>query len=321
MSCAADHAVELVAAGCADAAIRSFCGAELPAPPLPPPAPPGAHPPPLHQQTLGHMQLMLGYSAAPEYVRGFANVIMSGVNGYNATAPSGAVTNVWEARVEPEVLLTVWGLRSFVSMPNVFDAVRSDAPGWRETIASWGRVVRPLAERGVVVGVFVGDESCSGFSCPYSNISAIVDAVRAAVGGGSGRPPWIYDNEAGPWNPDSWGLARWPRIPPNLDLISFDWYVPDAGVQEVTVCRQKYERYLYPLLGPAQRVMLVPYTAGCDPSVCLAAECADPTLCPSPGQMDCPMELQAANNVRRLRGYMDWALNDSRIAGFHPWHI
>ena len=29
--------------------------------------------------------------------------------------------------------------------------------------------------------------------------------------------------------------------------------------------------------------------------------------------MDCPMELQAANNVRRLRGYedMDWALNDS----------
>ena len=47
MRCAAAHAVELVRAGCTDAAIAAFCGAPAPQPPLPPPLPAGAHPPPL----------------------------------------------------------------------------------------------------------------------------------------------------------------------------------------------------------------------------------------------------------------------------------
>ena len=315
MRCAAAHAVELVRAGCTDAAIAAFCGAPAPQPPQPPPLPAGAHPPPLPLQTLGHMQLMLGYSTAPEYVHGFANAIMAGVNGYNATAPDGTVTSAWSSRIDPATLFQVWGLRSFAIMPDVFAAVRTNAHGWRETIASWGRVVRPLADSGVVVGVFVGDESCSGFNCPFSNISAIVDAVRDAVGGGGGKPPWIYDNEQGPWNPSSWGLSKWPAIPTNLDLISFDWYVPNlhlppsTGQDEPRVCRQKYEQFLYPKMADHQRVMVVPFTAGCDPATCEA------------NNISCPMESQAAVNVARLRGYYDWARNDSRVAGFDPWHI
>ena len=126
----------------------------------------GARNPPLSQQTLGHMQLMLGYSTAPEYVHGFSNVIMAGVNDYNATAADGTVTNIYDNALDPETLLTVWGLRSFVSMPNVFAQVRANSPGWRETIASWGRRVRPLADRGIVVGVFVGDRELQQLCVP-----------------------------------------------------------------------------------------------------------------------------------------------------------
>ena len=313
MGCVGNHATELVADGCTDPALRAFCGE-------PPPAPPASAPSqmPLPQQTLGHMQLMLGYSTAPEYVRGFANVIMAGVSGYNQTAPDGAVTLVSGSRVDPTTLKTVWGLRSFVSMPNVFAAVRANAHGWRETIASWGRVVRPLADSGIVIGVFVGDESCSNFNCPFSNISAIVDAVRTAVGGGNGKPPWIYDNEQGPWNPSSWGLSRWPEIPRNLDLISFDFYYPNlgglpnatvAGQSEPHACREKYNQYLYPKLAEHQRVMLVPFTAACDVDVCELHN------------VSCTMEEQAAVNVARLQAYYEWAINDTRVAGFDPWHV
>ena len=55
-----------------------------------------------------------------------------------------------------------------------------------------------------------------------------------------------------------------------MDLISFDFYYPDAGPQEAEECRKNYEQYLYPKLRDHQRVMLVPYTAGCDPAVCFA---------------------------------------------------
>ena len=79
-------------------------------PPMPPHVPPGTHPKPLNVQTLGHMQLMLGYSTAPEYVHCIANVIVSDVSGWNATAPSGLVTRVWGGSADgPEALMTVWG--------------------------------------------------------------------------------------------------------------------------------------------------------------------------------------------------------------------
>lgn len=34
-----------------------------------------------------------------------------------------------------------------------------------------------------------------------------------------------------------------------------------------------------------------------------------------------PLHVQQANVVEKLRGYWAWAQNDSRIAGFCPWHF
>ena len=51
-----------------------------------------------------------------------------------------------------------------------------------------------------------------------------------------------------------------------MDLISFDFYDPGSGTVEPQVCRQRCEQYLYPKLQAHRRVMLVPYTAVCDPS-------------------------------------------------------
>ena len=86
---------------------------------------------------------------------------------------------------------------------------------------------------------------------------------------------------------------------------------PDApnGRAEPIRARKIYEQCLYPKLQPHQRVMQVPYIAANNPLVCAHYN------------RSCPLAPQAEQNVLRLRGYFEWARNDSRVGGMVPWHF
>jgi hypothetical protein len=74
------------------------------------------------------------------------------------------------------------------------------------------------------------------------------------------------------------------------------------GSAEVAMARAAYEREIYPLLAPHQRVMQLPGLFGWN-------------------QSQCPMEQQAAALIEKLSGYWSWAQEDSRVVGLAPWHM
>ena len=104
---------------------------------------------------------------------------------------------------------------------------------------------------------------CNGL--PFENFTALVSRIRAQVG----PTLKLWANECcGTVAGAKGGPGEWLHIPPELDYISYDCYsVPERsndggyhwnGTAEVAMARAAYEREIYPLLHPHQRVMQVP---------------------------------------------------------------
>ena len=64
---------------------------------------------------------------------------------------------------------------------------------------------------------------------------------------------------------------------------------------------------------PWQKVMLVPYLAANDPANCALHNASAST------DVSCRLDTQAAQTVRRLRRYFEWARSETRIIGFNGW--
>eukprot|EP01052_Picozoa_sp_SAG31_P018929 SAG31_NODE_1360_length_8638_cov_55.988055_5_plen_192_part_00 len=87
-------------------------------------------------------------------------------------------------------------------------------PQWQDGVRRLASRLRPHIASGVVRGIFIGDElTCCSYAMPFSNLSALANSLRAALGPGQGL---IYTND-GPGTISS----SWPHIPPGLDLISY----------------------------------------------------------------------------------------------------
>ena len=154
--------------------------------------------------------------------------------------------------------------------------------------------MRPMIANGTAPVIFLGDESCCYKGCNDSNyMRPYTDKIRSVVGGGKGKPPFLYVNECAPWWEEysqppccrnhscapgldyrhepcagqctnasqrakvkTWlgGPCKWDAIPPNLDIISMDFYMPSDGGYEADAVRLAYEQCLFP---SAQAVSLL----------------------------------------------------------------
>ena len=183
------------------------------------------------------------------------------------------------------------------------------APEWEAAVDATAAALAPLVANGTVVGIFVGDEMvCNGL--PFENFTALVRHLRAKVG----PTLKLWANECcGTVTGANGGPGEWLHVPPELDYVSYDCYsVPELvagsdkyhwnGSAEVAMARAAYEREIYPLLAPHQRVMQLPGLFGWN-------------------QSQCPMEQQAAALIEKLSGYWSWAQEDSRVVGLAPWHM
>ena len=143
-----------------------------------------------------------------------------------------------------------------------------------------------MIANGTAPVVFLGDESCCYKGCNDSNyMRPYTDKIRSVVGGGKGKPPFLYVNECAPWWEEysqppccrnhscapgldyrhepcagqctnasqrakvkTWlgGPCKWATIPPNLDIISMDFYMPSDGGYEADAVRLAYEQCLFP---------------------------------------------------------------------------
>ena len=226
-----------------------------------------------------------------------------------------------------------------------------------------------MIANGTAPVIFLGDESCCYKGCNDSNyMRPYTDKIRSVVGGGKGKPPFLYVNECAPWWEEysqppccrnhscapgldyrhepcagqctnasqrakvkTWlgGPCKWATIPPNLDIISMDFYMPSDGGYEADAVRLAYEQCLFPSaqafsllrlvlpvskltersrpirkMQPWQKVMLVPYLAANDPANCALHNASAET------DVSCRLDTQAAQTVRRLRGYFEWEERD-----------
>jgi len=201
------------------------------------------------------------------------------------------------------------------------------AARWAALLAS---AVRPLLASGALFGVNFGDELA--WRCvPYSNITAMVDAVRADLpraAAGNGAAAILYYNEAYPVFTDGQCSAggdfdphrvniSYPSVPAGLDWLSVDYY-PDEGTAAGVA--PLYERFIYPkLLGAGQRVLFVPpaYGSRGNASVgerlCCSASTRDGANPPCGG--NCTEAL-----LQWASAAYDWARADERVVGLNPWH-
>ena len=81
------------------------------------------------------------------------------------------------------------------------------------------------------------------------------------------------------------------------------------GAAEVAKNRKFYEEEIFPRLRPRQKALFVPGVFASSPSHCASEN------------VSCPLASQAEQIVIKLDGFFQWAKNDSRVAGFNPWHF
>ena len=194
-------------------------------------------------------------------------------------------------------------------------------PGWEAALSGAIRSIGPALANESVRGVFLGDEMCSTVGIPAANLSAVATAAKnamAAWGGGlvvSNEGIWAVNGTANGPNAKS----KFPRptpcylpaIPAAIDLFSVDVYVssaenqPRPGIsdaEEARVAKAFYDRYITPKLHAHQRLLLVPGTFA-DPDVGRSGSIAK----------------QDVVIAQKLRGYVRWLRNDSRVVGINAW--
>jgi hypothetical protein len=185
--------------------------------------------------------------------------------------------------------------------------------------------IAPLVANGSIDGIDFGDELVA----PFSNISAVVAAARAALGpnavlymnegadvftgGGSGgssssavQIPGQCQKVLRKGCEDLCGTTTccwWPHAPPELTLVGFDMYA-DSGEAEVAAVREYAEACVFPSMHAQQRFVAVPG--------CFAQHNATTT----PQLVDA----QDAIIADKVDVYAAWAASDARVGGIKPWH-
>ena len=169
---------------------------------------------------------------------------------------------------------------------------------------------------GALSGIFLGDEiTCGGI--PAAKLEEVADFSKAALRA-AGRPDalvWVnecaisFQGERGrPW---SWINGK--QLPAGLDLISMDAYELANSTRlfdepwwlaEPRENRRLYEKFIYPMLRPHQRVLTVPGLYG-NLSDMGSREGA------------ALLRQQDERLVKKLDEYWRWATED---VGFEPYH-
>ena len=128
--------------------------------------------------------------------------------------------------------------------------LRSD---WRQAWTALSAELEPLIEDRAVTGFFVGDELFPG-----KITLADFKVALGALGEAKAKYPWlvVWENEGGTGWVDQFKDGG---VPPELDLISMDdYYMGSSPQAEADGHRAFYEKSIYPLLHPHQKVLLVP---------------------------------------------------------------
>lgn len=200
-----------------------------------------------------------------------------------------------------------YGLQGMPTLPgDVFQRSKAPKglyPGWEAAVERFAAGIGPGIANGTYAGVFLGDEICCA-GVPLADLAKVADKLRTLLGSG----PILYTNECTV-------MSKWPAVPASLDYISVDFYDEHNtdGAAEVEKNRKYYTETIYSKLHPHQGVLFVPGIFASDP-----AHCTDKSQgCATP----CPLDAQAAQIVAKLDGFFAWAKNDSRVAGFNPWHF
>jgi hypothetical protein len=140
-------------------------------------------------------------------------------------------------------------------------------PGWRARLGSWLDDATPLLKRGVIEGVYLGDElMCLGV--PYSNYSAVATIVRARLDS-LGSKAFIYSNECGgPFTMPGRVFSVPPdtKLPAAVTQISIDTYY--MGAAEVAAVEKFYTESMVPLMRPEQKLVVMMVRCCC---LCYAA--------------------------------------------------
>lgn len=175
------------------------------------------------------------------------------------------------------------------------------APDYRERWTKQWQTIKPLADAGAAIGVFLGDEHLY-FGLELSNVKAIADLIRL---------DWpeaiIYMNEA----PDI-AMCNFRKdnttvfgqdecLPSNVDWFGFDFYARDStswrGPEEA------YQTFIYPRL-PRVDQRVVPTSLGyAEGNLSAAAAASLDSFC--------------ATNALRI---FEWGLRDRRVVGAFPFH-
>ena len=186
--------------------------------------------------------------------------------------------------------------------------------GWEAAVDEATATLLPLTQgqSPAIKMVMLGDELLEG-GFPLSNLSALAARVRH----GMGNSVMIYTNmafavggacktSADCKHPNrqvcrarTCDAKPLPYLPPDIDVVSSDQYA--AGAREAQITEHYYNRFLFPLLRPHQRVWVCPGLFG------------------PPGNAS-QMEATDSELVEKLQAYWAFSKRDKRVAGLIGWH-
>ena len=181
-------------------------------------------------------------------------------------------------------------------------------PGYMQRWQRLWETIRPQLHSLRLIGVFLGDELVAN-GMPSAHLAAAADAVRH-----SWRNATIYANEGWTSIVRKQGGANWTdgKLPANLSWISYDWYEYSSQGWLRPECEYKF--WLYPMMHPTQRAVLVPQAFGS--STGPRRNSADPGSARhknwSRAQYD-DWTAAVAN------AYWEWAARDKRVVGINPY--
>ena len=143
--------------------------------------------------------------------------------------------------------------------------------GWEQRLEQELAPMREWFDNGTYIGVFLGDEILVNGAGYLSNLTDVINKIRALIGGGGGKPPYIYWNEGviGPWQfaYDPSYITRWDKLPQHVDFLSNDYYW-DNGTTEFEQSWAFHEKEVFPKLWPHQQVLWNPGIFASSPDWC-----------------------------------------------------
>jgi hypothetical protein len=188
------------------------------------------------------------------------------------------------------------------SVPAHFSLRTDYRKQWAAASAEYAKFLAPA---GPAIGFFLGDELVTN-GLPFASLEEYADAVRRAF-----PDAVIYSNEAFPvftnmTDPKLPPSLAYPYLPSAISWFSVDLY-PDYW--SIGGARRFYESYIHPMLGPAQRTVLIPPMYG-------DAEASSPgTAVDDCGDANCTRAM-----LTWAEAFDAWARDDPRVVAVLPFH-